>query len=63
MSNSGIDNLKIIVDKDKDKQDSQKLPLNSSTPTPVDNKKLSLPVKYSQKYPFNSVHKFFINYY
>lgn len=63
MSNSGIDNLKIIVDKDKDKQESQKLQLNLSTPTPVDNEKLSLSVKYSQKYPFNNVHKFFINYY
>ena len=61
MSNSGIDNLKIIVDKNK--QESQKLGLDSSTSKSIDNEKLTQPVEYSQKYPFNSIHKFFISYY
>ena len=66
MSNSGIDNLRMIIDKHQEESlnsESQKLPLDSSTSTSIDNKKLSQSNKYSLKCPFNSVHKFFINYY
>ena len=66
MSNSGIDNLKIIVDKDTQESldsDSQKLQLNSSTQKSLDNKTPSKSITYSQNGDFKDINKFFIDYY
>ena len=66
MSNSGIDNLKIIVDKDKQESlnsDSQKLQLDSPTQKSLDNKTPSQSITYSQNGDFKDINKFFIDYY